>query len=313
MDLESDESKPSVSKNAPILKSTKRSSSSPLSLNASTSKDARIHILKDKKDPFGKRCMNYLYNKENKTFCERTCKSWLCMFVYAIMYLIFLATYTLIFLYGTLMVMKYTIDYQSMDKAELFTYSEKGIGLSATPSTESNYPIIWYRKGEESDVIKYVDSISKLFRNNRRKRGTEELGPCGKPPYGYGETPCIIIRINKQWNWAGQPLQLNSTMTKDAPIEVQEWIRHDRKLWLQCDGYHLYDKEHIGVIKYYPDPPGFDPKLFPLDMDSASPLVAIQISNFSIGVSLAVECKLWYESGISNVEFMLYVAPNSKQ
>ncbi|XP_026759837.2 sodium/potassium-transporting ATPase subunit beta-1-like [Galleria mellonella] len=263
--------------------------------------------------PKRRKCLKYLYNRENKTFCGRTCKSWLAIVCYSIMYILFLSTYTLIFLFGSLTALKYTSNYQTVDKAELLTYGENGIGLSATPASVNGVPLIWYRSGKSEDYQKYTSALDRLLQKNRRKRelNNTDLGPCAYPPYGFGDQPCIIIKINKQLKWKGNPLEPNSARANNAPTEVKKWLRSDKKmLWLHCTGFHSYDKEHVGHIKYYPDPPGFDPDIFPLDMQSKSPLVAVQISNFTVGISLAIECKLWYDKGPSSVDFILYVAPD---
>ncbi|KAG6444975.1 hypothetical protein O3G_MSEX003670 [Manduca sexta] len=276
----------------------------------STSRDQRLPANRSEPEPpCMDRCLKFLYNRQKKTFCGRTCKSWICIILYSIMYLIFLSTFTLIFLYGSLKIMKHTLDYQSIDKEQLLTYGERGVGLTATPTSETNYPLIWYRENKEEDYLKYVHAIDNLLYNYRKKRDVNSLGVCGQSPYGYGDTPCVLIRINKQWRWAGKPLEIDSVKAKSAPREVQEWMRQDKKLWLQCGGSNSYDKEHIGRIKYYPDPPGFDPSLFPMDLDDTSPLVAMQLTNFTVGLSLAIECKLWYDKGPSSVEFVVYVAP----
>ncbi|XP_023941102.2 sodium/potassium-transporting ATPase subunit beta-1-like [Bicyclus anynana] len=259
--------------------------------------------------PWIKRCGRYMYNKENNQFCGRTCKSWLYIIVYAIMYIIFLSTYTLFFLYGSLYIIKYVDDYQFIEKVELLTYSTDGIGLSATPTSLNAKPLIWYRNDPE-DYQKYVNGLENLLSKRRKREAviSPDLGPCGKTPFGYGDNPCVILRINKQLKWSAKPINANSSR-KDIPSKVQKWLKLEQKLWLHCDGYHSYDKEHIGKITYYPDPPGFDPDTFPLDKNSHSPLIGIQISEFTLGVSLAVQCKLWYEGGASTIEFLLYVTP----
>ncbi|XP_063827144.1 probable sodium/potassium-transporting ATPase subunit beta-3 [Ostrinia nubilalis] len=255
----------------------------------------------------GSRCLKYLYNREKQTFCDRTCKSWIYIVAYSIMYLIFLTTYMLVFLYATLMILKHT-DFKNVDKINLLTYSEYGIGLTATPTSESSYPLIWYRSHESGDYEKYVKSIDKLFLSRKTRDVQSSLGQCGQSPYGYGSAPCVIVRINKQLKWTGKALNPNSTLAANAPKEVQDWLKSEKRMmWLHCRGYHPYDREHIGSIRYFPYPPGFDPALFPLDVRNDPPLVAVQILNVEHGVSLAVECKLWHEHGPSSVEFVLYV------
>lgn len=268
-------------------------------------------------DPFKVKFKRFLYNKQTGQILGRTCKSWVYFIAYSIMYLLFLMTYTLVILYTSLEILKVLIDFKNIDKVSAldsaFSYSTPIVGLTAAPTSEHNSPLIWYKNGERDDYKKYVEALDKLLSKSRRKREISNLGPCGEAPYGYGEEPCVIIRVNRRLNWAGHPLQSNSTIAKNAPAEVQTWMKADRtKLWLRCEGYHSYDKEHIGKIKYYPDPPGIDANVFPLRKDEKSPLIAIQISKFTIGISLAIQCALWYDAGPSTIGFVLYVAPGER-
>lgn len=267
--------------------------------------------IEEKANPPPKKFIQNLYDRETKQFCGRTCSSWVKIIAYGIIYLLFLCTFTLVMLYLTLLVIKHTTEFKPR-KPSALVYPLSGIGLTAIPTSESTDPLIWYRKDEKSDYEKYIKAIDKflLSNSNYTKRAVENLGPCGRPPYGYGENPCIIIKINKHFYWSGKPLQLNSTNTSIVPPEVIKWMMIDKKkLWMECSGYHAYDKEHIGYIKYYPNPPGFDSESFPIYSSSRSHFIAIQISDFTVGVSLAIQCKLWYESGPSVVDFVLYVAP----
>ncbi|KAI8420727.1 hypothetical protein MSG28_007950 [Choristoneura fumiferana] len=243
------------------------------------------------------------YDKENKSYCGRTCQSWMYIVAYSIMYLIFLSTYTMIFLYVSLVIIKANNVY--LDETVDFQYLKSGIGLTATPTTEDSSPMIWYRRRHVDDYQKYVNALERLLNQRRRNASDYKyLGACGEAPFGYGDTPCVIVRINKNWGWRAKPVQPDAT---DVPSTVQHWAQRDAKLWLHCGGQHPYDTEHIGNIKYIPDPPGFDPSVFPLTKDSESPLIGVQFSNFTLGVSIVVECKLWYKDGSSSVDFVLFV------
>lgn len=253
----------------------------------------------------------FIYNSDKGTFCNRTFRSWAQIIAYFIIYLLILTTYTLIFLYGSLAIIKTVSVSGNSDSFDLI-YSIENIGLTATPTSVDGYKLIWYRLGEADDYKRYVNAIEKLLVEHRMKRDvSNNLGPCGQPPYGYGDKPCIIVRINKSLRWAAKPLHSNSSL-QHVPDEVKKWMKTDKKYWLHCSGYHLYDKEHIGAISYYPNPPGIDPKLFPMDMKKRSPLVGVQLSNFKIGISLSIECRLWYDSGVSSVSFLFFVMPKGK-
>lgn len=264
--------------------------------------------------------MTFIYNSKEGTFCERTCRSWIEVIGYSLLYLIFLTTYTLVFLYASLCIIKAkgfsVIETEHSSIERLMAHESKGeVGLSATPTAvqdKDGNPIIWYRSNHSSDYGKYISALDSLLLS---RRSTPELikslGPCGKSPYGYGDKPCVVVRINKQLNWVGIPLSANTTLK--APAEVMTWVKSGKRmLWLHCVGHHPYDQEHIGKISYYPHPPGFDPKEFPLDVNKSSPLVAVQFSNFTRGISISVTCKLWHEYGPSSVNFLLYVLAHKK-
>lgn len=196
-------------------------------------------------------CIRYLHNRDDNTYCGRTCDSWISIVGYSIMYLIFLTTYTMIFLYISLTIIKYTENYHLSEKIELLTYSENGIGLTAAPTSVNSQPLIWYRD-EPNSYQKYIDSLETLL-YRRLKRDTSnymDLGPCGSSPFGYGSNPCVLIKINKQLKWTVKPLEFNSTEVEKIPMVVKNWIKNEKpKLWLYYTGYNNYDKEHIGKIK----------------------------------------------------------------
>lgn len=272
---------------------------------------------------FWVKCMRYAHDKQAGTYFGRTCTSWIKIISYVLIYMIFLSTYTMIFLYCSVIIIKARLGDNNRTNIqntkynilfELFTYPETGVGLTGTPTHLNEYPLIWYREGVTSDYEKYIHALDTLLANTRTNRNFgSNLGPCAKSPYGYGDQPCVVIKINKQFNWAEAPLRATSPQASNAPDEVKNWMQADsNKYWLHCSGYHSYDKEHIGNIKYYPDPPGFDSNLFPVQMNAFSPMVAIQITDFTYGISLAIQCKLWYARGVSSLDFMLYVMPKQR-
>lgn len=274
-------------------------------------------VIDPPKKPFWIRCLRYVHDEQAGTYCGRSCRSWLQIIMYAIIYLIFLSTYTMIFLYCSVLIIKSRLGDNSQSNIalyELLSYSETGIGLTGTPTHLNEYPLIWYREGVTTDYDKYIQALDATFANYHSKREVgSNLGPCAKSPYGYGDKPCVIIKINKQFDWAERPLEATSPLASDAPDEVKKWMKADsKKYWLYCSGYHSYDKEHIGNIIYYPDPPGFDSKLFPVKINATSPMVAIQVTDFTYGISLAIQCKLWHGSGVSTLDFMLYVMPKQR-
>lgn len=294
---------------------TRKDPSLPTMMSITRTRSRSRLAVKDPNDPDQqsamKKCCIFMYNKNDGTYCDRTCGSWRAIILYSFMYLIFLSTYTMLFLYGSLIIIK-TIPVQTRTpEAFELTYPD-GLGLTVTPS-EDSFPLIRYRIGEADDYVKYVSAIDQLFSDLRPRRDiVSNLGPCSEPPYGYGDKPCIFIRINRYMLWSPEPLKPDSPTPEDLPDEVRSWMKSDKKFWLHCKGIHSYDKEHVRHLRYYPDPPGFDSDVYSMDMTRKSQIVAVQISNYTLGISLAIECKLWYESGVSSVAFMLYIVPKNK-
>ncbi|XP_011550197.3 sodium/potassium-transporting ATPase subunit beta-1 [Plutella xylostella] len=268
-------------------------------------------------EPPKKKCFSYIYDKQTKKFLGRTWKGWLKIISYSVIYLMFLITYMLFFLYITLLIVKKNGP-GYLEKGFLSVFEESGIGLSAVPTALGAYPLISYTEGDAEAYEPYVRSLSRLVgaapggpapRGRRDTRGAE-LGPCGVPPFGYGKEPCVIVRINKQLGWDPKPLTPESSTFKEAPKEVQDWASRDRKLWLYCSGYYPWDRQHVGVLQYHPRPPGFDPARYPANMTSHAQLIAVQFTKFTLGMSLVVQCKLFSDSGHSAISFVLYVGRN---
>lgn len=274
-------------------------------------------VIEPPEEIFWVKCMNYVHDKQAGTYCGRSSKSWICIILYSVLYFMFLSTYTMIFLYSSLVIIRGRYDaYQQSNIAlyELLTYSDTGVGLTGTPTHLNEYPLIWYREGVPTDYEKYIHALDAvLAKYHKNTEVASHLGPCAKSPYGYGENPCVFIKINKQLQWADAPLNSTSPHASNAPDEVKKWMQVDsNKYWLHCSGYHSYDEEHIGNIKYYPNPPGFDSKKFPVPKNATSPMVAIQITDFTYGISIAIQCKVWYGTGVSTLDFMLYVMPKQR-
>ncbi|CAG9138707.1 unnamed protein product [Plutella xylostella] len=234
-------------------------------------------------EPPKKKCFSYIYDKQTKKFLGRTWKGWLKIISYSVIYLMFLITYMLFFLYITLLIVKKNGP-GYLEKGFLSVFEESGIGLSAVPTALGAYPLISYTEGDAEAYEPYVRSLSRL--GGRGARGARRPAAGGT---------------------RGAP---KSSTFKEAPKEVQDWASRDRKLWLYCSGYYPWDRQHVGVLQYHPRPPGFDPARYPANMTSHAQLIAVQFTKFTLGMSLVVQCKLFSDSGHSTISFVLYVGRN---
>ncbi|XP_047997393.1 probable sodium/potassium-transporting ATPase subunit beta-3 [Leguminivora glycinivorella] len=255
-----------------------------------------------------RRWYHFCYDKEKKTVCDRTCASWLAILAYSIFYIIFLCVYTLIFLYASLCIIK-SLQVYNTEPAPFILYDgPSNIGLTAIP-TAVNYKmsLISYK---DNDYVKYIETLGNTV-SKRQSEVIKQLGPCGVAPFGYGDTPCVLVKINKHYGSSALPLRPGSLNSSDIPPTIKPWASMASKLWLQCSGISPHDTEHMGTVKYYPDPPGFDPGTYSPSNGSDTGLIGVQLSNFTKGLALSIECSLYYEGGKSTVDFVLYVS-NSK-
>ncbi|XP_076160341.1 sodium/potassium-transporting ATPase subunit beta-1-like [Ptiloglossa arizonensis] len=124
------------------------------------------------------------------------------------------------------------------------------------------------------------------------------LKECGRAPYGYTNPlqPCVLIKFNKRFDWVPRYYNQSSHLPDNMPRCLKEAVQQSRKfyVWLSCDGANNVDKEHVGEIKYIPDP-GFPVEYFPFFGQSnyLSPIVALQFMNLTPNRLVTVECNLW--------------------
>ncbi|XP_063394685.1 sodium/potassium-transporting ATPase subunit beta-1-like [Cydia fagiglandana] len=249
----------------------------------------------------------FCYDKQNKTVCDRSCTSWLYILSYSIFYIIFLCVFTMILLYASLCIIKKTEVYNNDPEKLLLYRGHSSIGLTAIPTAVNKMSLISYK---DSDYKKYVAALEHVV-SKKYSKDSKQLGPCGVAPFGYGDSPCVLVKINRHYGSSALPLKHRSLNSSDVPGQIKQLASTAPKLWLQCSGSSPYDTEHIGTVKYYPDPPGFDPGIYAPGDDSQG-LVGVQFSNFTKGMALSIECSLYYEGGRSTVDFVLYVSSSKK-
>ncbi|XP_063548101.1 sodium/potassium-transporting ATPase subunit beta-1-like [Cydia strobilella] len=249
----------------------------------------------------------FCYDKQNKTVCDRSCTSWLYILSYSIFYIIFLCVFTLILLYASLCIIKSIGVYNNDPEKLLLCPGHGNIGLTAIPTAVNKKSLISYK---DSDYVKYVVALENV--SKKYSDVIKQLGPCGVAPFGYGDAPCVIVKINRHYGSSALPLKPRSFNSSHIPRKIQLLASTASKLWLHCSGSSPYDTEHIGTVKYYPDPPGFDPGIYAPGNVSNTGLVGLQFSNFTKGMALSIECSLYYEGGKSTVDFVLYVSSSQK-
>jgi len=299
--------------------------------------------------------MQFLWNTETNEFLGRTGMSWLKIGVFYIIYYAFLAGFFMLMLLVFFQTLK--------DKEPTWDAlnggiigQNPGVGFRPMPPNKQiESTLMWFRHGEHAGTWKpwaeRLEDHMTPYKNETYAPGDKaiECGPlavnapgagqiCKINPdelfeercknetgYGYKEgKPCILIKLNKIFNWVPEPFETE----KDFPDKLPESIKAafkknvadgkedlNKRVWLECDGENPADKENIGPINYYPDR-GVSVNYYPYMNQEGylSPVIFAQLENPTKGVMIAIECKAWAKNiehdsmerrGLAHFELMI--------
>ncbi|XP_032529889.2 sodium/potassium-transporting ATPase subunit beta-2-like [Danaus plexippus] len=273
--------------------------------------------------PLLKRIQYGIWNPEERTFLGRTGKRWgVIGLIYLVMYICIVIFFS-ICMCGMLSVLDERIPY--------FTLADSIIGnnpgMGHRPLILEEESLIWYDAKDPKTIQKYVDNISEFLapyenksllinqganqhdcgmtkppRNEVCSFNLSQLGPCSKENnFGFtNRTPCIIIKLNKIFDW--NPVFYNDPddLPPKMPVTVKQYINSTtspeerRKVWVSCEGERPVDVETLGPINYYPYP-GLSEIYFPYDNTPGylSPLVAVQLMNPTLHQFINIRCRAW--------------------
>ncbi|XP_014360958.2 sodium/potassium-transporting ATPase subunit beta-1 [Papilio machaon] len=264
-----------------------------------------------------------IWNPEERTFLGRTAHRWgVIGLIYLVMYICIIIFFS-ICMCGLLATMD--------DKIPYFTLADSIIGdnpgMGHRPLVFEEGALIWYDADNASQYDKYVRNIDQFLApyenksllvtrgENQRECGevkppraevcafnTSLLGPCAhKHAYGYPtRTPCIIIKLNKLYDWNPIFYDDPATLPPGMPPDIKEYInktttpQERRKVWVSCAGERPADVEALGPLRYWPYP-GLPETYFPYDNTPGylSPLVAVQLLNPTLHQIINIRCRAW--------------------
>ena len=279
----------------------------------------------------------FVWNQEKKEFFGRTGMSWLKITVFYIIYYTFLAGFFMLMLlafFTTLYDEKPT--WIGDDNGIIGT--NPGVGFRPRPPNERiESTLIWFRHGSDNGNwepwVERLESHMADYKNKTRldqfpethgvecgelgslspgttgmcKVNQEELfsGPCTSDQnYGFKDgKPCVLIKLNKIYNWTPQPYESEEDFPEDIPESIVNSFRQNiidekpelnNRVWLECDGENPADKENIGEITYYPTN-GVSKNFYPYVNQKGylSPVIFAHLENPKHGIMMAVECKAW--------------------
>ncbi|XP_037089002.1 sodium/potassium-transporting ATPase subunit beta-like [Pollicipes pollicipes] len=274
---------------------------------------------------------DFLWNSEEKKFLGRTGSSWLKIGIfYVIFYACLLAFWTL-----CLVIFLQTLNLREpkwTTKTGSLIGDNPGLGFRPRPPTKSiESTLIWFNQGKGENWGHWVTELTNVTESYRfvdpnagaqlttcnydKQAGKNQFcefkidelgGRCTKERrFGYEEgRPCIIVKLNKIYNWVPDFYTSVAELPKKMPKTVRDRIARDftnssshitkKNVWITCEGENPADVENIGLVNYYPHP-GMPSFYYPFTnvQGYQSPLVAVEFSDVKSGVLINIECKAW--------------------
>jgi len=282
--------------------------------------------------------MQFLWNPETKEFLGRTGMSWLKIGVFYLIYYSFLAGFFMLMLLAFFATLSH--DTPTYDTESGLIGKNPGVGFRPmSPNKHIESTLIWFRHGErwddqwrpwterlEEHLTDYKNPNYATDQDGRAVECGDQgqnspgegsvckidqdalfKGPCkNETAYGFRDgTPCILLKLNKIFNWKPVPYTNSSLMPDDIPESIKNAFDNNlaegkaelnERVWLECEGENPADKEHLGKINYYPTN-GVGKGFFPYSNQRGylSPVVFAHLENPTHGVMIAIECKAWWD------------------
>ncbi|XP_067668766.1 probable sodium/potassium-transporting ATPase subunit beta-3 [Haliotis asinina] len=253
----------------------------------------------------------FLYNSETGEVLGRSGRNWGEITVFYIIYYACLAG----FFSACYAVFSTTLDehFPRLIHTDSLIRGNPGMGFRPMPDLATT--LIRYEMADAKSYEPYVKHINEyLDKNHRNASGDLEdcpdgvarpdkstacmfdlnatLAKCGED-FGFkAGKPCILLKLNKVFDWLPEPFEADS-LPDNMPQSLKE--RYDpTRVWVTCEGENPGDNENLGEIEYLPQQ-GFDLKYYPYKNQKGylSPLVFLHLANITPNVGMLIECKAW--------------------
>lgn len=284
--------------------------------------------------------LNFLWNKETGEVMGRTGTSWLKITIFYIIYYTCLAGFFAICL--SVFLVSLPDGKPTWEVEESIIGDNPGVGYRPHPPDDKiQSTLIWFRHGYDSgnwndtdgwverletDLEPYLNTTYQyqprtdgmtftdcgVLGSSRRGNGQlcrvnrDELfkGRCNhEDNYGYADgKPCILIKLNKIYNWEPAPYKTEDEMPDNIPDFIRQEFRKNlesnpdlnERVWLDCHGENPGDRENLGAINYYPYS-GFSANFYPYRNEDGylSPVVFAELLKPELGVMISIECRAW--------------------
>jgi len=293
----------------------------------------------------------FIYNSEEGTVFGRTAASWIKIIIFYIIFYACLAGFFCLNFY----IFSRTLNDQSpkWTLSESLIGSNPGIGFRPMPDQDANAEstLIWFRSDSEVDSKFWYSQLKTVVEKtevppntpgvidcNYNGKGASEKEACRvdmsglskcniNNKFGYRDgTPCVLIKLNKIYNWKPEPfgltkdgkfdnIKLNEDLKEKVendgmPEDLSEYIKREVKnnggneasilntVWISCNGENVGDQENIpnGHIYYYPKrgiPGYYFPYMNQKHYKSPFIMVHLDIPPTSRHVLINIECRAW--------------------
>jgi len=288
----------------------------------------------------------FLYNPKTGEIMTRTPKSWALIFIFYVIYYSCLAAFWIACLQIFFLTLPDTEPRWTLKASIIGT--NPGVGLrpknsdkmidssmfaldledvEVAPSNDEG-------EGERnSDWAKRMELFLETYKNTTGLKDCPDnaganagkcifdvsnLQACGNKPYGYlpvgGQIqPCMLLKLNKIWDWSPKGIlkadldnkayeSMTPTLKKMLKESAHEFDDEGRakNVYIDCFGRYGADKEGM-ELTYFPANQGLPLKYFPFKGGNYhSPLVAIKVTPKTDGQLLHVECRAWFD-GVEHV------------
>jgi len=263
---------------------------------------------------------SFLYNSDEKKVLGRGARSWAEIGIFYLIYYSLLAG----FFVGMLAIFYQTVDENKPKLTGTDSLLKANPGMGFQPMPDVEYTLVRYTKDPNSykDI---VESIKKVLDPYKKAFDKGEGVKCdyGKPApankscqvnyaeltkecneangFGYMgkiSKPCILMRLNRIFDWTPEPYTKESAKEKGVSQAMQDMIFDNTtknsadRIWIDCHGENPADRDNLGPIKYYPTQ-GFPHYFYPFKNQKGymSPLVFVQFEKPPANIAMMVECQ----------------------